>query len=47
MPWPAFWGGLMITPFRLVFWVGGVHRLHDRFEYALKEEQWSRVRLAP
>jgi len=47
IPRPAFWGGIAITPSRMEFWQGGRFRLHDRIEYALKEEKWSRVRLAP
>ena len=47
LPRPAFWGGFAISPFRMEFWQGGKFRLHDRIEYALKEEKWSRVRLAP
>lgn len=47
VPRPAYWGGYAITPFRMEFWQGGLHRLHDRIEYTKKEERWSRVRLAP
>jgi pyridoxamine 5'-phosphate oxidase len=47
VPRPPFWGGFAIIPSRMEFWQGGKHRLHDRIEYTLKEERWSRVRLAP
>lgn len=47
IPRPAFWGGIAITPERMEFWQGGRFRLHDRFEFTLKEEGWTRVRLAP
>jgi pyridoxamine 5'-phosphate oxidase len=47
IPRPAYWGGYAITPTRMEFWQGGVHRLHDRMEYTKKEERWYRVRLAP
>jgi pyridoxamine 5'-phosphate oxidase len=47
VPRPAYWGGFSIEPSRIEFWQGGKHRLHDRMEYTLKDEQWSRVRLAP
>lgn len=47
IPRPEDWGGYAISPMRMEFWQGGLHRLHDRFEYLLKEKQWSRVRLAP
>lgn len=47
IPRPPFWGGIAIKPERMEFWQGGKFRLHDRFEYNLKEEGWIRVRLAP
>ncbi len=47
VPRPAYWGGFAIEPSRIEFWQGGKHRLHDRIEYTLKDERWSRVRLAP
>jgi len=47
VPRPAYWGGYSITPLRMEFWQGGKYRLHDRMEYTLKDERWSRVRLAP
>jgi pyridoxamine 5'-phosphate oxidase len=47
VPRPEHWGGLYITPKRMEFWQGGKYRLHDRLEYSMKDEQWSRVRLAP
>ena len=47
VPRPAYWGGYAITPSRMEFWQGGKYRLHDRMEYTLKDDQWSRVRLAP
>ena len=47
VPRPAYWGGYAITPTMMEFWQGGKRRLHDRIEYAKKDESWSRVRLAP
>ncbi len=47
VPRPEFWGGFAITPARMEFWQGGVHRLHDRIEYTAKANGWIRVRLAP
>lgn len=47
VPRPAYWGGFAITPVRMEFWQGGIHRLHDRIEYRKKDERWSRFRLAP
>jgi pyridoxamine 5'-phosphate oxidase len=47
IPRPAFWGGMAIAPSHMEFWQGGRFRLHDRIEYSLAEERWTRVRLAP
>jgi pyridoxamine 5'-phosphate oxidase len=47
VPRPAYWGGYAIEAVRMEFWQGGKRRLHDRIAYTLKEEHWSRVRLAP
>jgi pyridoxamine 5'-phosphate oxidase len=47
IPRPDFWGGFAITPTHMEFWQGGKFRLHDRIEYSLKDERWTRVRLAP
>jgi pyridoxamine 5'-phosphate oxidase len=47
VPRPPHWGGYEITPFRVEFWQGGVHRLHDRIEYRMEGNSWSRSRLAP
>jgi pyridoxamine 5'-phosphate oxidase len=47
VPRPTYWGGYAITPVRMEFWQGGIHRLHDRIEYRIEEDGWSRVRLAP
>ena len=47
VPRPAQWGGYAITPSRMEFWQGGVHRLHDRIEYKREKDSWDRARLAP
>jgi pyridoxamine 5'-phosphate oxidase len=47
IPRPSDWGGYAIIPTRIEFWQGGNHRLHDRIEYTLNGEKWSRIRLAP
>jgi len=47
IPRPRFWGGYAITPVRMEFWQGGIHRLHDRIEYRKGKDIWSRYRLAP
>jgi len=47
IPLPENWGGIRIIPTRFEFWQGRDNRLHDRFEYILKNDQWSTQRLAP
>ncbi len=44
---PNFWGGYKLSPDLIEFWQGRPDRLHDRFEYTLKENGWRRERLAP
>ncbi len=48
IPRPKNWGGFLLQPQRFEFWQGRANRLHDRFQYTLKEDQnWSIERLAP
>jgi pyridoxamine 5'-phosphate oxidase len=47
IPFPENWGGIRIIPTRFEFWQGRDNRLHDRFEYIYKNNQWSTQRLAP
>ncbi|MBL4680254.1 MAG: pyridoxamine 5'-phosphate oxidase [Pseudomonadales bacterium] len=48
IPLPTFWGGFKVVPDLWEFWQGGEHRLHDRFQYSLNDEQnWKIDRLAP
>ena len=47
VPLPDFWGGIRIIPERFEFWQGRANRLHDRFEYALKDGKWQISRLSP
>jgi len=48
IPLPSFWGGFKVVPDLWEFWQGGEHRLHDRFQYALNDNQnWDIDRLAP
>jgi pyridoxamine 5'-phosphate oxidase len=47
IPCPAHWGGYLVKPHLFEFWQGGEHRLHDRFQYKLHNNQWIIVRLAP
>jgi len=47
IPRPKFWGGYKLSPELVEFWQGRPDRLHDRFEYKLKEGNWKKERLAP
>jgi pyridoxamine 5'-phosphate oxidase len=48
IPLPPFWGGYLVVPSRMEFWLGQPSRLHDRFSYSrLKNGKWKMVRLAP
>lgn len=48
VPLPHFWGGIRVKPHQIEFWQGGASRLHDRFEYKLRDDNsWSIARLAP
>jgi pyridoxamine 5'-phosphate oxidase len=48
IPLPDFWGGYRIIPHGFEFWQQSDHRLHDRFEYKLREtKDWQIQRLAP
>lgn len=48
IPVPDFWGGFRVKPHQIEFWQGGAARLHDRFEYNLRENgAWDIQRLEP
>lgn len=47
IPLPDFWGGYRVMPETIEFWQGGANRLHDRFEYQRKEQDWTIKRLQP
>ncbi len=47
VPCPEFWGGFRLLPNNIEFWIGSDHRLHDRFRYDKKGQEWEIVRLAP
>ena len=44
---PEFWGGYALIPDQFEFWQGRQNRLHDRFQYRLKDQTWIIERLAP
>jgi pyridoxamine 5'-phosphate oxidase len=48
VPLPSFWGGYRVVAHEIEFWQGGEHRLHDRFVYTKKsEDYWQAERLMP
>ncbi|MEL6718702.1 MAG: pyridoxamine 5'-phosphate oxidase [Bacteroidota bacterium] len=47
LPCPTHWGGYIVKPDLFEFWQGRSSRLHDRIQYNLENEEWTRVRLAP
>lgn len=48
VPVPENWGGYTLRPVRFEFWQGRQDRLHDRFQYVLKNDKsWRIDRLAP
>ncbi len=44
---PLHWGVLHFVPARVELWIGGSHRLHDRFLYEREGAGWRVQRLAP
>ncbi len=47
IPCPAHWGGYVLAPRRIEFWVGKTGRLHDRFEFQKSGNHWTFRRLYP
>ena len=47
IPLPDFWGGYRVVPTVVEFWQGRENRLHDRFEYQRREDEWQISRLSP
>ena len=44
---PPFWGGYLLIPERIEFWLGQDARLHDRFSYQRAAAGWDVARLSP
>lgn len=44
---PPAWGMYSVLPERVELWLGGAHRLHDRFVYTRQDNSWHIERLAP
>lgn len=47
VPRPPYWGGFVVAPATIEFWLGREGRLHDRVRYRLDGSQWRIERLAP
>jgi pyridoxamine 5'-phosphate oxidase len=48
IPRPPHWGGFLIRPDEIEFWVDGEYRLHDRFRYTKSDTGiWQAQRLYP
>ena len=47
VPRPHYWGGFVLMPDEIEFWINGEARLHDRFLYTRDAESWRFTRLAP
>lgn len=47
IPRPEHWGGFLIKPKRMEFWMGTQERMHRRCGYTLAGEVWAKELLAP
>lgn len=47
VPRPPHWGGWVLRPESFEFWQGRPNRLHDRFRYSRRGDDWVIDRLAP
>lgn len=47
IPCPAHWGGYVLEPERIEFWIGRGGRLHDRYEFENRGGRWTFRRLYP
>ena len=47
VPRPPWWGGYVVAPFEMEFWVSHRDRLHDRFHYIRSDGSWRIRRLNP
>lgn len=47
IPCPEHWGGYLIEPHRIEFWVGHAGRLHDRYLFEKTPRNWTFRRLSP
>lgn len=47
IPRPPHWGGFRIKPERIEFWMSQPHRLHKRFVFERRENNWNATWLFP
>lgn len=47
IPCPDHWGGYLLIPQSIEFWIGQPGRLHDRFEFQKSGDLWTYQRLYP
>ena len=47
VPCPEHWGGFILRPAKIEFWVGVADRLHDRHEFSKSADGWTYRMLYP
>jgi pyridoxamine 5'-phosphate oxidase len=47
VPRPPHWGGYLLAPEKIEFWMDGEGRLHDRFLFTRLKDGWDVIRLNP
>ena len=47
VPRPPYWGGFVLVPSEIEFWINGESRLHDRHLYTRDGDAWAFSLLAP
>ena len=44
---PARWGGFILTPDSIEFWIDQRNRLHKRYLYTKEKKDWKKTLLSP
>ena len=47
IPLPDFWGGFLVVPKSIEFWIGRKSRMHDRILYTRNQKNWNIQKLYP
>ena len=47
IPLPDFWGGFLVEPKSIEFWIGRKSRMHDRILYTRNKKNWNIQKLYP